>query len=122
MVSRVVGRRRELRLHVDEDDHPIEIEILRRRLLGLLASAVDEAFKRHHLGAVHVDTLADLYEAVLTRRHRKFEVFDDLVDLRAQCLDFVLLTLEALTSTNLLSFVQHYERKGKSQYHWWKAA
>lgn len=111
VITRVVCWRDNLWLHVQKGDHSIEVKIIRGTLVDLLPAAIDQAFECEHLGAVHIDSLANAHKSLLVRWHGQFEVLNSLIDLLSQGLSFNLILLHALSGSNLVSLLKHYRHK-----------
>lgn len=107
VLAGIIRRCDYLRLNVEEENHPVKIEFFSGSLLHLFATAVEETFEGEHLGAVHVDGLANAHEGLFGRRHREFVVLDGLVHLVGHCFQFSLLSLHTLMHSNLVCFMEH---------------
>ena len=79
--ARIVSRRHDFRFHREKGDHPVKVEVLRRRLFHLLASAVKKAFNCKYFGAVHVQGFADAHEAVFSNWQTQLQLLDCFVRL-----------------------------------------
>ena len=96
-----------LLLHGQEDAHAIEIEILRPRLLHLLASTVEQPLQCQHLRTVQIQRLAHALKPFLRNRQSYLVLFNDFIHLDEHQFELARFPFEALTHLNFVLSHQH---------------